>query len=186
MSEVQAKGLTFLSVLAAIEDLRGAAFRDRVIDAMPEESGRELRYGSVLASGWYPIRWYRELFAAATDIAHDFGFAREIGRASVRREVRGVHRLLFKVMSIETLQNQGTRFFRSYFRPSDVTTERLAPGLGRTLYRNCTGFDKNLWQEQLGCIEELLKQAGVQLPRVRVLSGGGDGDGYMEIETRWR
>ena len=186
MDEIEAKGLTFLSVLGAIEDLRGPAFKDSVIDRMPQESRKELRYGTVIASGWYPVRWYRELFKAATDVAHDFGFAREVGRASVRREVRGVHRLLFKVISIETLQNHGARFFKSYFRPSEVATERLAPGLGRTLYRQCVGFDKNLWQEQLGCIEELLKQAGVALPRVRVLAGGGDGDGHMEIETRWR
>ncbi len=186
MREIEAKGLTFLSVLSAIEDLRGTDFREQVIDAMPEESRSELRLGAVLASGWYPIRWYRELFAAATEAARDTGIAREIGRASVRREIRGVHRLLFKVVSIETLQNQGTRFFKAYFRPSEVKTERLAPGLGRTLYRECFGFDRNLWQEQQGCIEELLTQAGAQLPRVRVLAGGNDGDSHMEIETRWR
>lgn len=186
MREIETKGLTFLSVLSAIEDLRGPDFRERVIDAMPEESRSELRLGAVLASGWYPIRWYRELFAAATEAASDLGFAREIGRASVRREIRGVHRLLFKVMSVETLQNQGARFFKSYFRPSEVRTERLAPGLGHTLYRQCFGFDRNLWQEQQGCIEELLMQAGVQIPRIRVLDGGNDGDSHMQIETRWR
>jgi hypothetical protein len=186
MHEIQAKGLTFVSVLSAIDDLRGREFRDQVIAAMPEESGTALRYGSVIASGWYPIRWYRELFKAALEIADKPDFAREIGRASVRREIKGVHRLLFKVLSVETLQKQGSRFFKAYFQPTDIKNERLGPGLGRTLFLRCTGFDRNLWQEQLGCCEELLAQSGVQLPRVRVLAGGTDRDDYMEMETRWR
>jgi hypothetical protein len=186
MQEIQAKGLTFASVLGALDDLRGPAFRQRVLDALPEESGSALKLGSVIASGWYPIRWYRELFKAALSESGDLDFAREIGRASVRREIKGVHRLLFKVISVDTLQQHGARFFKAYFHPTTVTTERVGPGVGRTRYSKCVGFDKNLWHEQLGCIEELLVQSGVKLPRIRIVAGGGEDDGFAEFETRWR
>jgi hypothetical protein len=185
MEEIQAKGLAFVSVLGAIEELRSRAFRDRVLEAMPEESRAALRYGSVIASGWYPIGWYRELFGAAVALAQDSGFSRELGRTSIRREITGVHRLLFKVVSVETLQKHSARLFRSYFQPGEVRVERFGPGLGRTYWRGCDGFDKNLWMEQVGCVEELLVQSGVKLPRVRVLNGGDNADNYMELETRW-
>ncbi len=184
--EVEVRGTTFVSVQGAMVDLRGQAFLDRVVEAMPSESSKALGLGSVIASGWYPIRWYRELFAASVTVSGDIQIPREIGRASIRREINGVHRLLFRILSVETLQRQSSRFFQSYFRPTDCIVERLAPRHARTLYSGCTGFDRNLWLEQFGCIEEFMVQARVQVPRVRILSGGGDGDDFCEIETRWR
>lgn len=185
-AEIETRGTTFLSVQGALADLKGQVFVDRVIDAMPKDGKEALRYGSVIATGWYPIRWYRELFTAAVELSGDVWFPRAIGRASIRREIRGVHRLIFRVVTVEMLQKQGARFFQSYFRPTECTLELAAARHGITRYAGCVGFDRNLWLEQLGCIEELLVQARVELPRVRILNGGGDGDAHCEVETRWR
>ncbi len=184
--EIEVRGTTFVSVLGAIEDLKGADFRAQVIQGMSTEASEALTLGAVIATGWYPIRWYRELFASGVEASGELMFARQVGQASIKREVNGVHRLLFKVISVDTLQRQGARFFQSYFRPTDVTLERLGPGHGVTRYEGCVGFDRNLWLEQLGCVEEFLVQAGVKVPRVRIRSGGGNGDDRCEIETRWK
>ncbi len=184
--EIEVRGTTFASVQGAISDLRGQAFLERVVGAMPEESKKALRFGSVIASGWYPIAWYRELFASALELSGELQFPREIGRASIRREINGVHRLIFRIISVEMLQKQSSRFFGSYFRPTECTVERVTPNPARTLYRGCVGFDRNLWLEQFGCIEELMAQARVTAPRLRIVSGGNDGDDACEIESRWR
>ncbi|MFO0564746.1 MAG: hypothetical protein U0263_03740 [Polyangiaceae bacterium] len=157
-----------------------------VLEKMPTESGQALRYGEVIASGWYPVGWYRELFGASVEVSGNIHIAREIGRASIRREINGVHRMLFRILSVETLQKQGARFFQSYFRPTEVRVTRVGDRQALIHYSNCHGFDRNLWLEQVGCIEELLTQAGTELPRVRILAGGGDGDERCEVETRWR
>jgi hypothetical protein len=186
MLDVEVKGLAFVNVLGAVAQLRGDQFRSQVIEAMPGEGSAALRLGSVIASGWYPVRWYRELFAASVAVSNDASLPRELGKASVRRDVKGVHRLLFKVMSIETLQKQGARFFKAFFRPTDVSVERVDRCIARVRYQRCFGFDKNVWQEQIGGVEELLSQSRVALPRVRVLSGGGEHDDRMDLETRWQ
>ena len=186
MTEIEVKGLAFVNVVGAIEEARGDAFKKRMIDAMPDDSRSALRLGSVLANGWYPVRWYRELFAAAVAASRKPNLPRELGRISVRRDVKGVHRLLFRIMSVETLQAQGARFFKSYFKPSEVSVERVDRRSARVYFSQCVGFDRNIWQEQLGGVEELLASCGVTSPRVLVLAGGGDQDTSMAIESRWR
>ena len=185
VTEIEVKGLAFVNVLAAIEEVRGDVFRKRVIDAMPNDSRSALRLGSVLATGWYPVRWYRELFGAAVAASREPSLPRELGRVSVRRDVKGVHRLLFRIMSVETLQAQGARFFKSYYKPTEVRVERVDRRSARVHYAQCIGFDRNIWQEQLGGVEELLASCGVTSPRVLVLAGGGDQDTDMDLESRW-
>ncbi len=186
MPEIQAKGLNFASVLRALEALRGHDFLAHAIEAMPPESGSAIQHGSVIASGWYPIRWYRELVDAAVELSRDQGLPQEIGRVSFQAEIKGVHRLLFRVMSVETLQAQGARFFKAYFRPTKVTVERIEPGVARTHYQQCFGFNRNLWQEQVGGVRELLRQSGIAQPRMRILAGGNDADSAMDLEVCWR
>jgi len=185
MTEIEVKGLAFVNVLGALKEVRGEALEKRVIDTMPDDSRSALRLGSVLANGWYPVRWYRDLFGAAVSASREPNLPRELGRVSVRRDVKGVHRLLFRVMSVETLQAQGARFFKSYFRPAEVNVERIARRSARVHYAQCVGFDRNIWQEQLGGVEELLASCGVTSPRVLVLAGGSDQDTGMDLESRW-
>ena len=184
--EIEVKGNTFVSTLTAVEALRGAEFRAAVLARLPKESGDAFRYGSVISAGWYPVRWYRELHAAIVEEAGDIHYPRQVGRASMRVEMTGAHRMFLRIISVDLMQKQGARFFGSYFRPVRVTVERMAPGLSQTHFAGCDGFDRNVWLEQAGCIEELLIQSGVRAPRVRFLSGGGDGDSDAILETGWR
>lgn len=184
--EIEVKGNTFFSVLTAIETLRGAAFREAAIARLPTDSGDALRFGGLISAGWYPVRWYRELHAAIIEEADDPNVPREIGRASIRVEMHGVHRLLLRVISVQTMQTQAARFFGSYFRPGNVAVERLGEGTSRTSFGPCPGFDRAIWLEQLGCMEELLAQAGHPKGRVRLVSGGGDGDRDAVFESSWR
>lgn len=184
--EIRAKGLTFLSVVGALEEMRGPLFARAVVQRMPGEAGEALRANTVLAASWYPISWYRELHRAAVEESGDLGFPREVGKVSTRRDVKGVHRLLFRVMSTELLMKQGPRFFKMFFDPTDVKILQIGAGMARTRYERCVGFDRNLWLEQLGGCEELLTLAGARHPRVRVVSGGQNGDSFMELESSWR
>ena len=184
-AETQVKGSSFLSVLGAAEDLHGADFGLALRTAVPGEAGEALLYGTVIASGWYPISWYRALLAAAVKVSGDLNFPRVLGRGSIRRDVTGIYRVFFKLLSIDTLVRQSPRFFRMCFTPGEVKIELMDEGRARSRYQGCAGFDQNLWLEQLGCVEELLKLGGAHVVRVKVLAGGGENDDYMEIECSW-
>lgn len=185
--DMEVKGLALHSVASAMAELRGDAFKERAVQGMSIAEARDgMRYGGVIASGWYPASWYRDLLRSAIAVEGLPSFAREIGRTSTKREIKGVHRLLFKVVSIESLIKISARFFGGYFRNASFTVEALAPGMVRTHHSDCRGFDSACWNEQIGVIEQLIVEAGVKSPRYTRISGGGDGDHGMVVEWQWR
>lgn len=186
MAESEVKGLAFLNVLGAIVEVLGASARDEVIRAMPVDGREALTLGSLIASGWYPVRWYRDLLGAAVAVSKDASLPRELGKVSVRRDVTGVRRLLFRVVSVEILTSQAARFFKAYFRPGDVSVVRVDAHTARVAFHHCYGFNEHVWQEQAGGVDGLLEASHVEAPRVRVLAGGNDGDAHMTLESRWR
>lgn len=186
VNELNVKGLTFSSVLGAIEELKGPDFRREVVQGMTDEPREAIELGAMIASGWYPLCWYREMFESAVALDGTPSFPREVGRASVMRDVQGVHRVLMRVITIDMLQRSSSRLFEKYFQPAELRVERLAKTSRRVSYLGCGGFDHNLWQEQLGVHEELLKHTGVKAPRVRIASGGRQGDPVTELELSWR
>jgi hypothetical protein len=185
MNDGRVKGLAFHSILRAMTETRGAAFTERVRQRVAGEAGDAIRDGVVVANGWYPTSWYRALYAAAVEESGDPQFAQECGRVSVRYDVTIVHRLLFRVLSPETLVRQGARLFKMYFSPAELDVIPKGDKLFIIRCHECAGFDRNLWLDQLGGTEELVRYCGGEGAKLRVLSGGQDHDTSMEIECRY-
>jgi hypothetical protein len=185
MTEGRVKGLAYHSVQRALSEMRGPEFVARVREAMPGPGGDELRSGAIVANGWYPTAWYRAFYKTIVDLSGDPDFARECGRVSVRYDITIVHRMLFRVLSPETLTRQGAKLFKMYFDPAELDIVPRSKGVFLLRFYGCAGFDRNLWLDQWGGTEELVRYCGGAGAVIRHLSGGGDREDAMELECRY-
>lgn len=179
------KGVAFRSVLASLGELRGAAMVERVLASLPREERSSIEF-RVVNTGWYAIALYRALLGA---IARESGegepLVRSIGAASLRRDVTGVYRVMFKILSPETVLALSSKLFGFYYDTGSIAITERRAAYARSEYLGCAGFDRNMWVELLGSSEELLTIAGAKRPRGRIARGGQDGDGACVIEVSW-
>ncbi len=185
--EVQVKGQSFHSVLGALEQMRGDGFREDVLAVLAGECGEALRGGFLLSSNFYPVSWYRDLFAAASELAPGaLHFAREIGRVSGERDLRGIYRVLVRALSTERLVRQSPRLFRVVYQGGGVEVLETGKGAARVRYFDCFGFDRNVWQDAIGGASAVFRATGAESLAMRVESGGGDGDSEMTVCVTWK
>jgi hypothetical protein len=186
VKEMRVKGQNFHSVLWALAELRGQAFRDEVLSSVTSEAGEALRYGTLLSSNLYPVGWYRELFRAAVALASETpNFAREVGKISAARDVKGVYRIVFRALSTETLVKQSPRLFKLFYEGGQVDVQEVRSGFARVRYSECRGFDRNVWLDLVGGSEGVLTAAGARDLRVRIEAGGGDGHDHLQATVTW-
>jgi hypothetical protein len=186
VKELQVKGQNFHSVLWALVEMRGQPFRDKVVRSMTTEGGEALRYGTLLSSNLYPIAWYRELFRAVLEhVPEAPNFAREVGKVSAGRDVRGVYRIIFRALSTELLIKQSARLFRLFYDGGQIDLQEVRSGFARVRYSECYGFDRNLWLDLLGGSESILQASGAKDVRFRIEAGGADGHDYMQATVTW-
>jgi hypothetical protein len=183
---VRAKGIAFWSFLTTLERVRGTDDHQATLAELPREISEPLRNGEVVATGWYPIAWYRELHAAMNRACRQEGFelSHRIGRDSALADFRGIYRLLLRVVSSEMLVSQAPRLFRLYFEGGNVAMAETGKGLGVIEFSGWHGFDRAMWSDVTGGIEGVLVARRAANVRHRVLSGGG-AEANFKIEYRW-
>ncbi len=184
--EIRTKGTNILAMVVALQTARNAELREAVVRDVPGEGGEEIRHKSVIAAGWYPIAWYRDLLQTIVTHANDPAIIRELGRYSTRANVPTIHRVFMKLISPHTLIKQGGRLFSSYFENASITVENVDKQVERITWKDCFGFDKNCWRDQLGSTEELVVLSGAKVLRTKIISGGENGDAAMVLDLAWR
>ncbi len=173
--EPQVKGISFKSVMASLAELKGDAALDAALASLSPEQAEQLRY-RVLATHWYPISLYRALFAAIVQTsAGGPELVKAIGRECTRRDLTGVHRFAFKILSPQTIFALSNRMFGSFYDTGKVETVDTRPGHARALFRGCHGFDRWMWTELVGSMDTLFEFAGAKHVRARYTEGGQDG-----------
>jgi hypothetical protein len=184
--EIRVKGLTFGSLLAALERLRGRDAVDATFRELPQEVASALRLGEVVPTGWYSIEWYRELVAAICRACPEpeLDLAWQLGRDSSIAQFRGIHRLLLRVISSELLVSQAPKIFRMYFDGGEVAMAGVDTGMGVIELSGWHGFDRVIWTAVMGGLEGFLVARRAVDIRHRVLRGGGS-DGSLKVEYRW-
>jgi hypothetical protein len=183
--EPKVKGVAFRSVLAALAELRGQAVVESVLASMPAADAEMLRY-RIVQTGWYPISLYRAMWSAIsseTQGGHDL--ARAVGAAAIRRDLTGVYRLAFKLLSPETVYSLSSKLFGNYYDTGKLTTRQMGRGHARAVYEGCDGFDRTMWEELAGSAVELLRLAGGKNPRVSIVRGGQEGQSSCEMQVTW-
>lgn len=189
MKELSVKGTAFKQVLDTYRDSRGEAFHAEVLATVPGDAGEALRTGTLLASAWQPVAWYRALLRAGSELGGGLPFAQDIGRRSAERDIGTVHRVIFQLVSVETLVRQLPRFLGLYFdggrgvvESSQIeSTER---GTFRVTFTDFFGFDEYVWMDFLGGCEAILAATGKKNVRARVVRGGRAGDALIELTYR--
>src|SRR5439155_6829587 len=61
VGSVRVKGVNFKTLLSTLARIHGQQSVDATLKELPAEVEEALRLGAVVASGWYPIDWYRAL-----------------------------------------------------------------------------------------------------------------------------
>jgi hypothetical protein len=180
------KGIAFLSVMRALERLRGKDAADAALAAMPEEPRSGLRYGRIVAGGWYPIEQYRDLFAAVGSTTNEGErIIHELGREAARLDMTGVYKAVFKLLSPQIIFNLSARLFSNYYNTGKVTIIESRHGFVQASWTGCKGFNRHLWVEVLASAEMYLELAGAKNIRMRILLGGGQDDAFAEAQAHW-
>ncbi len=181
-NEPKVKGVAFRSVLAVAVELHGEAKVEQAMASLAPEDAEALRY-RVVHTGWYPISLYRKLWSALlTTLGGGYETARTIGAGALRRDVTGVYRMLFKVLSPETVLSLSGRFFNNYYDTGTLHIRDQKHGSARAVYEGCVGFDKAMWEELVGSSLEMIRIGGGKNVRATIERGGESATCTMLVE----
>ena len=185
-SAPRVKGVAFRSVMNSAETLRGPGTRDRCFEVMEREVADELKYGRLIPSGWYPIAWYRAMWAGVLEgTGGGPELVRQVGFECMRLDTAGVYRMVMRLLSPETVFAASSRFYSSYYDTGSLTITERSHGFCRASWKGCLGFNRTMWLEVVASGEALIELAGGKNVRHRIVSGGRDGDPDTVSEMRW-
>jgi hypothetical protein len=186
VSEPHVKGVSFRSVMQALEALRGSEVVKNCTAQLPDDLAEAFQYGTILATGWYPIVWYRALLGCVRKAAGSGEqFLYQIGRQCMLQDTKGVYRAVFNLLSPQTVIRVTPRLFNNYYDTGTCSISAAKLGYACVRWTHCEQFDHNMWCEIFGSAEQLLELAGAKNVRVRILAGGGDGDATAELAGHW-
>jgi hypothetical protein len=182
----QVKGIAFRSALRALERLRGPALVETAVSLMSPDLATSIRYGTLIASSFYPIEWYRNFFTSIVAVTGGSeAIIREIGRESARLDMTGIYKTAFKLLSPQAVFGLSSRLFSNYYDTGTVAIVESRKGYALARWSNCVGFDRNMWLEVFASAEMYLELAGATHVRMRILSGAGPTDGAAEVQAHW-
>ncbi len=186
VSQPHVKGVSFRSVLQALEALRGSELVKNCTAQLPADLAEAFQYGTILASGWYPIGWYRVLLDSARKAAcSGEQFIYQIGRQCMIQDTKGVYRTVFNLLSPQTVIRVTPRLFNNYYDTGTCSIIDAKLGFAHARWTHCEQFDRNMWCEIFGGTEKLLELSGAKHLRTRIVAGGGDGDATAELVGYW-
>lgn len=185
MADAEIKGAGFSSLLAAMREKKGAAFVERVLARVPDEAlHARLRTNSILPAHWLPIAWYRSVLRAAVDAGLTDTELRDVSRSSATRDVTGLYRVVFAVLSAELLAKQSARLVGLFYRGGAVKPVDVRPGYALVEYEGWSGFDALVWRDYMFGTEAVFELAGAKDVRTRVEAGGDAAS--MRAVAEWR
>jgi hypothetical protein len=180
------KGVALRNFPEVLAGLRGPEAWKRTLQAVENDLRAAFAGGGIVAGGWYPLSWYRDLHAVARRVTGSTaGLAWQIGRESTRRDLAGVYRAFLRVLSPGFVLSISTRLFGQYYRPGVMRLEESRPGFGRVTFARCYGFSMDVWSDVFGGCEVTMEIAGAKGLRVRPESGGRDGDTEATLVAWW-
>jgi hypothetical protein len=179
------KGVTIRSLMRSLEQLRGKKVYEAVVNAMPPGLADAVRYGTIIASKWYPLEWYRGIHAAIVSATGEGErIICEIERESARYDMTGIYKVAFKVLSPETLIGISARLFSTYYDTGKLEKVESRKGYVRMRWTGCKGFNRTIWAGMFASCEVMLELAGAKNVRFHTLSGGGEHDDSLPRPKR--
>jgi hypothetical protein len=184
--ESEIKGQSLRNYPITLRAIRGDEVADRVLELLSPELRSALELGTILAGGWYPVAYKRELHQAGAKVTAEPGFARIMGYEMTQRDLSGLYRTFVRIATPRYVLSIASRIFSTYFRPGKMRVVEIRSGFVKVELTKCSGFDTNVWRDVLGGCEATLAVAGAKTCRIRILSGGGDGDDSASATAWWQ
>jgi hypothetical protein len=185
MANVLARGSTFRGILRELEHRGGKTLVERVISDVDPEVGDPLRYGQVIAVGWYPIRWYAALYES---IGRAIGglpeSAGELSYAATRHDFTTLHRVAIALVTPELLIRQAPRFVSLYYK-GGLTDVSPVHGGAEVRFTGWHGFTAAIWHDLSGGAEAVLAVCRAKNVRRRITAGGTTGNPNMTVLYEW-
>jgi hypothetical protein len=184
--EQNIKGIALRRLMENCEHFYGADAARRVLERLPEPVGNAVRFGRVVPGGWYPIAWLKTMHKVVQEVTGTGPeVSRKFGRRTGQLNFTTVHRVFLSVLAPEWVMKRAARMFRLYVERGDMRVVDSRDGMARAVFRGCRGFDRSIWEATLGQCEAVLALCGAKNIRMRIESGGGDGDDDCEAIAYW-
>ncbi len=155
--------------------------------ALPPEA-RELVEGTILTSSWYKGEpFVVGIRKAICDVFYegDARGARELGRFSADKGLRGVYKVFVRFGSPNWVAERATQVFSRYFRPGEIETVANDKKSARA---RLTGFPEKtglVEQTVAGFMEGAVIISGAKNPAVQIPKSVSKGDQYTEFLVTW-
>lgn len=173
MTEIEIKGAGFNSLLETIANHRSGAFLDGMVARLPDDELRaRLRTKSILPSQWLPVAWYRSALRGALEAGLTTTELEAISRDSAVRDVTGLYRVVFSMLSAELLSRQAPRLLGYFYRGGVVRPVEVKPGYARAEYEGWHGFDELMWTDYLNGTAAVFELTGAKSFTSVVVAGG--------------
>ena len=183
-TEPRVKGLAFRSALEAIRTLRSDEGLAATLNELPAAVADPLRFGAVVASGWFPLASYSALLSAAQRAAR-FDIARAVGRTAFRANLEGTYHAMTFPLHPQAIVTRTPRTWGLHFDRGRLVVVEARAGMAQFLIEQGAGFDAVVWESIVGAVEGTLEACGARHLRMHVAAGGEDGDVSIEIQARW-
>lgn len=181
------RGHAFISVLASLERLRGKSAVQAVLAELSPPLAERLRAGRLAPESWNSIARYRELLAAVVSAAGEGRtLVHAIGFDCAVHDLSGMYRFFARLLRPQSLFSGSMRLFKSYYDTGEVWVVAASSGAAHALWKECHGFDANMWVEVMGSCVAILELGGARHLDMQVVNGGGDADAHLELKATWR
>jgi hypothetical protein len=185
--EPRVKGVSFRTVYTVFGELRGQEALERALGLMKPELSEAYRKNTILAASWYPISWYRDALSSYRRSVHEgLELMRAIGYRSLMLDMASVYKqFVVRFLSPQLLLGFSGRLFNTYYDTGKFEVIESQKGSVSVRCSGCIGWDQNMWTEITGGSVALLELSRAKDVRLRVLSGGKDGDTTLEMVAYW-
>jgi hypothetical protein len=183
---VRVKGINFLAFLDGVSKCFGATSRLDLEKGMGGEIGDAIKFGGIVAGGWYKVSWYRLLWRTAVDLLNlDEAHCRRLSQKATAISVNIAYRTLAKITSPTLLINACPRVYSTYFDKGQLVVLSSEPGKFVVEWNHCNGFDALLWNHLISGSAYFLEAAGATAVQVAVLGGGGENN-WLRVSFSYR
>lgn len=180
------KGAVILSRREFVRSEFGDDAWDRVLDKLPEATGKQLR-GIVLSASWYPFQVNEELDKAIVDIlgGGDRNIFKKIGACSARENLGGPHSGFLSPGDPERFLAQTGRIYSFYYDVGHREYESTGPNSGVITTYEAETFSENDCLTVIGWYEEALKMCGAKRVVMVEEDCRARGDAHCRYRLTW-
>jgi hypothetical protein len=181
--DTRVKGQGFRGILSAIELMFGSA----ALADVRTHLDRETKLESIVASGWYPLAWYRDLHrAAALALPGETDLAYVLGREAMRQDLGGVYRFVLRLLGPDRTFRHAEKVLSTYWENARFTAIEEEPGRILAKFSEMRGLDDACWRDLVGGTTVIAETTMGREARLTVLAGGRRGHESMTAELAWK